>query len=162
MMKHLVLCATTIVLLSACGSAPTAEAISEAPSLNDQMLGLWQVNDIKNITKDEDQPHAREYHMYTATHELIILAGADRPKLTKSISDMTAEEVMSQQPVGAGLYKYTVDGNAVSRTNVVALSAFYEGRTTAGEIEVDGDTLVYRDAHSADGDLRQWTMTWVE
>lgn len=162
MTKHLALCAICIALFSACAAAPTAEAIAEPPSLHDQMLGLWQVTDIQNLTKGEDQPHAREYHVFTASHEMIILAGADRPKLTKSISDMNAEEVMSQQPVGAGFYGYTIEGNKVSRTNIVALSAFYEGRTIEGEIEVDGDTLVYRDAHSADGDLRQWTMKRVE
>ncbi len=100
--------------------------------------------------------------MYTAGHEMIVLAGPDRPKLAKSMSDMTAEEVISQQPVGAGFYSYTIEGNKVTRTNVVALSAFYEGRNVVGEIEIEGDTLIYRDDHSADGDLRRWTMKRIE
>ncbi len=161
-MRVFALCLNAVVFLSACASAPRAETADEPPSLHEQMLGLWQVTDIQNLTKGEDQPHQREYHMYTAGHEMIVLAGPDRPKLSKSMSDMTAEEVMSQQPVGAGFYSYTIEGAKVARTNVVALSAFYEGRTTVGEIEIEGDTLIYRDDHSADGNLRQWTMKRVE
>ena len=162
MMKHLGACALAFTLMWSFGSEPTAEATSEPPTLHEQMLGLWEVTDIQNLTKSEDQPHAKEFHMYSSGYEMIILAGADRPKLAKSLSDMTVEEVMSQQPIGAGFYKYTIEDNKVVRTNVVALSAFYEGRTIEGEIKVEGDTLVYQDAHSADGDLRQWTMKRVE
>ena len=162
-MTHLLtLSLTAALLLSACASAPPAETADDPHWRHRQMLGLWQVTDIRNLTKDEDQPHQREYHMYTAGHEMIVLAGPGRPKLAKSMSDMTAEEVMSQQPVGAGFYSYVIEGDKVTRTNIAALSAFYEGRTVVGEIEIDGDTLIYRDDHSADGDLRQWTMKRVE
>ena len=100
--------------------------------------------------------------MFGETHQMVILAGEDRPKLTKSLSDMTPEEFQSQQPIGAGLYRYELDGQKVVRTNVVALSAYYEGRSFPGELEVSGDTLVLRDSHSADGDLREWTMRRVQ
>ena len=118
---------------------------------------------MRNLTKGEDQPHRREYHQFGDTHQMVILAGEDRPKLTKSLSDMTPEEFQSQQPLGAGLYRYEWDGQTkVVRTNVVALSAYYEGRSFPGELVLSGDTLVLRDSHSADGDEREWTMRRVK
>ncbi|MEZ5354592.1 MAG: hypothetical protein R2762_18320 [Bryobacteraceae bacterium] len=123
--------------------------------------GLWEVESVRNVTTGKMQPKVPEYHMYTATHEMIILAGANRPKLKKSLSDMTPEEVKSQQPVGAGLYRYRVEGRKLIRTNLKALSAYYEGRVVETEFELSGDKLVVRDRHSADGNLREWTMRRV-
>lgn len=118
--------------------------------------------EIKNLDTGEVQQERNEYHMYTQSHEMIILAGRDRPKINKSIADMTVDEVMSQQPIGAGFYRYAVEGEKLMRTNIVALSAHYEGETFETEFEVDADSLVTRDRHAADGALRQWTMERVE
>ena len=93
---------------------------------------------------------------------MIVLAGRDRPKINKSLSDMTVDEVMSQQPIGAALYRYRVEDDKLMRTNIVALSAHYEGLSFETEFKVDGDTLVTSDRHAADGQLRQWTMERVE
>ena len=151
------------VLLFVAGcSGPATEPVAPAPSQPEQLLGLWRVVEIKNLDTDAVQPVRNEYHMYTESHEMIILAGRDRPKINKSIADMTVDEVMSQQPIGAGFYSYRVYGEKLMRTNIVALSAHYEGQTFETEFEVDGDTLVTRDRHAADGALRQWTMERVE
>lgn len=131
-------------------------------SASSSIIGLWEVTSIRNLTKGVDQPPRREFHMFGNTHQMVILAGEDRPKLSKSLSDMTPEEFDSQQPIGAGLYRYELDGNRIVRINVVALSAYYEGRTFPGELRVSGDTLVLRDSHSADGDEREWTMRRVK
>ena len=132
-----------------------------APAPGPGIEGLWEVTSVRNVTKGQDQPHRREYHQFTDTHQMVIVAGADRPKLAKSLSDMTAEEFQTQQPIGAGLYRYEWNGRAVVRTNIVALSAHYEGQSFPGELELDGDTLTLRDSHSADGDEREWTMRRV-
>ena len=124
--------------------------------------GLWEVTSVRNLTKGEVQAHRREYHQFTASHQMVIVAGSDRPKLAKSVSDMTAEEFQSQQPVGAGLYRYQWDGSKVVRTNIAALSAYYEGGSFPGTLELEGDTLVLTDSHSADGDEREWTMRRVQ
>jgi len=153
-----------LLLLAAC-SSPAPEPVAEAPAeptAHEPLQGLWHVLEIKNLDTGEVQPLNREFHMYTASHEMIILAGADRPKLEKSLSDMTVDEVMSQQPIGAGFYKYEMEGDKLTRTNVVALSAHYEGQTFETEFEVSADRLITRDRHSADGQLRQWTMERVE
>ncbi len=142
--------------VAACSSQPSA------PSPHEQLVGLWRVVEIKNLDADEVQPDRNEYHMYTESHEMIILAGRDRPKINKSIADMTVDEVMSQQPIGAGFYSYRVDGDKLMRTNVVALSAHYEGQTFETEFTIDGDKLITRDRHAADGALRQWTMERME
>ena len=123
--------------------------------------GLWEVTSVKNLATGEMQPHRREYHLFGETHQMVVLAGENRPKLAKSLSDMTAEEFLTQQPIGAGLYRYEAEGGSITRTNVAALSAYYEGGTFPGEIELSGDTLVLRDSHSADGDEREWTMRRV-
>ena len=148
-----------VATLTSCVSTP-GEANADFASSS--IIGLWEVTSIRNLTKDVDQPPRREFHMFGDTHQMVILAGEDRPKLSKSLSDMTPEEFDSQQPIGAGLYRYELDGNRIVRINVVALSAYYEGRTFPGELRVSGDTLVMRDSHSADGDEREWTMRRVK
>ena len=148
----------SVSALLSCGSPAEPVAASEAG-----IQGLWEVTSVRNLAKGEDQPHRREYHQFGDTHQMVILAGEDRPKLTKSLSDMTPEEFQSQQPLGAGLYRYEWDGERrVVRTNIVALSAYYEGRSFPGELVLSGDTLVLRDSHSADGDEREWTMRRVQ
>lgn len=146
------LAAAPLVLLGACGG----------PGDESGLAGLWEVTSIRNVTKGEPQAHGREFHLFSDTHQMVILAGEDRPKLPKSLSDMSPEEFQSQQPIGAGLYRIEVEGNRIVRTNVVALSAFYEGRSFVGEIEVGADSLVLRDSHSADGHTREWTMRRVQ
>lgn len=123
--------------------------------------GLWEVVSVRNLDTGEYQPHRREFHLFGRTHQMVILAGEGRPKLSKSFSDMNAEEIMSQQPIGAGLYRYAIEGGKIERTNVAALSAYYESRVFIGDLEVAGDTLVLRDRHSADGAEREWTMRRV-
>ena len=124
--------------------------------------GVWEVTSVRNLTRGEIQPHRREFHLFGKTHQMVVLAGEGRPKLTKSLSDMTPEEFLSQQPIGAGFYRYELENGIISRTNVAALSAYYEGRTFVGEVEIAGDTLALRDCHSADGHEREWNMRRVQ
>jgi hypothetical protein len=147
---------TSLILLA------FAFAAAAEPSPADGLPGLWEVVEIKNLTTGKVQPMNREYHVFTASHEMIILAGNDRKKIEKSLSDMTPEEAMTQQPIGAGFYEYRVEGDELVRVARVTLSAYYEGREVHTEFEIDGDRLVTRDRHSADGQLRQWTMKRVE
>ena len=141
------------------GSEDTAK---EAVSETNELTGLWEVTSVRNLTKGEDQPHRREFHLFGRTHQMVVLAGEGRPMLEKSFSDMTPEEILSQQPVGAGFYRYEAANGEIMRTNIMALSAYYEGRSFPGAYEVSGDTLVFRDSHSADGNEREWTMRRVE
>ena len=139
-----------------------AAAGHAAPPAAQQLEGLWEVVEVRDLTANRREPRRREFHMYTATHQMIILAGLDRPKIAKSLADMTPEEAMTQQPIGAGFYRYRVDGDRLIRTNLVALSAYYEGKTFETEFEIEGDTLVLRDQHAADGHLREWRLRRVE
>jgi hypothetical protein len=132
------------------------------PAASNPLLGLWEVVSVTNLATGTMQPTVREFHMYTASYEMIILAKADRPKIKKSLSNMTAEEVMSQQPIGAGFYQYRIEGDTLVRTAAIALSSYYEGRTVHTEFEVTGDMLTIRDNHSADGQRREWKMRRVE
>jgi hypothetical protein len=147
----------TLLILLAFGLTASAE-----PPAAKELLGLWEVLEIKDLTLNKVEPKHREYHMYTATHEMIILAGDDRKKIKKSLSDMLPEEVMTQQPIGAGFYRYRVDGDTLVRTAELTLSAFYEGREVHTTFEIKGDTLITKDNHPADGHMRQWTMRRVE
>ncbi len=152
------LCGVCLVLVSACVWLIWP---SDAPKRH-ELEGLWEVTSVRNLTEGVDQPNRREYHMFGPSYQMVILAGEGRPRLDMSFSDMTPEQVRSQQPVGAGFYQYEAAGGRIVRTNIAALSAYYEGRTFVGEYEVVGDTLVFRDRHSADGDEREWIMRRVE
>lgn len=131
-------------------------------SSRSELEGLWEVTSIQNLTKGEEQPVHREFHLFGRTHQMVILGGKGRPKLDKSLSDMTPEEMISQQPIGAGFYRYEAKDGEILRTNLVALSAYYEDKSFPGEYEINADTLVLRDSHSADGNEREWTMRRVD
>lgn len=147
---------TSLILL-----ALSLAALAEPPSAGG-LVGLWEVLEVKDLTTGKVEPKRREYHMFTASHEMIILAGGDRKKIKKSLSDMTPEEVMTQQPIGAGFYEYRVEGDKLVRVAQVTLSAYYEGREVHTQFDLKGDTLITRDNHPADGHMRQWTMRRVE
>ncbi len=127
-----------------------------------QLQGLWQVEEIKNLATGKVQPLNREFHVFTKGHHMVMLAGNDRPVINKSLSDMTVEEVMSQQPVGAGFYSYTAKGGELTRTARVTLSAYYEGKSFHTKFKVTGDKLTLEDNHSADGQTRRWTLKRIE
>ena len=151
----------TSILAAAMAALLPAAHLGAEPAAS-PLEGLWEVISITNLTTGKVQPKNPEYHMYTATHEMIILTGEDREKIKKSLSDMTAEEVMSQQPIGAGFYKYRIEGGELIRTALLTLSAYYVGRTVHTEFELNGDSLTIRDSHSADGQRREWKMRRVE
>lgn len=148
------------LILLALAAAPSAVLAQD--SVHERLMGLWEVTEVKDLTTGEVEPLSRQFHVFTKTHEMIVLAGADRPKLEKSLSEMSAEEMATQQPIGAGFYEYTIEDGVMTRTAKLALSAFYEGRVVKTEFEISGDRLITRDRHVADGHLRQWTMRRVE
>lgn len=147
---------TSLILL-----ALSFAALAEPPSGKD-LTGLWEVVEVKDLTTGKVEPKRRERHMFTPSHEMIILAGGGREKIKKSLSDMTPGEVLTQQPIGAGFYEYRVEGDVLVRVAQITLSAYYEGREVRTHFEISGDTLVTRDNHPADGHMRQWTMRRVE
>ena len=147
---------TSLILLVLCVCAG-----AEPPAASG-LIGLWEVVEVRDLTAGKVEPKRREYHMFTASHEMIILAGEARERIKKSLADMTPEEVMTQQPIGAGFYEYRVEGDTLVRTAQVTLSAFYEGREVHTQFDLKGDTLITRDDHPADGHMRQWTMRRVE
>ena len=149
-----------VVGTGACAVTESVEV--EVPADLQPISGLWEVTSVMNRTKGEVQPHRREFHMFSGSHQMVIVAGEGRPKLDKSFSDMTPDEIMSQMPVGAGFYRFELDGEKITRTNIAALSAYYEGKSFEGTCVIDGNTLRLRDSHSADGDEREWTMRRVE
>jgi len=134
-----------------------------APAQETGLPGLWKVVSITNLdTGGRQERPVRQFHMFTASHHMIVLAGENRKTIAKSFADMTAAEVMSQLPAGAGFYRYKISGAKLIRTNILALSAYYEGKTFETGFKVDGDTLTLRDAHAADGHLREWKLKRVE
>ena len=144
-------------------SLVTAAGILAVPlTYGADLTGLWKLVSLKNLRTGQAEVVGRQYHMFSKSHHMIVLAGENRPKIEKSFADMSAEEVMSQLPVGAGFYRYRQDGDALVRTNVMALSAYYEGKTFRTEFELEGNRLVLRDSHAADGHRREWKLQRVE
>ena len=158
-MKHAPPILIAAIMATPLAAEPAGHKESEQHA---QLQGLWAVEQIKNLATGKVQPFNPEFHVFTESHHMVVLAGKDRPIVNKSLSDMTVEEVMSQQPVGAGFYSYKADGGALMRTNRIALSAYYEGKTFKTKFKVTGDKLTLEDNHSADGQTRLWTLKRVE
>lgn len=137
-------------------------AAAAPPEDSSGLHGVWKLVALTDLTTGKPEPMRREWHMFTASHEMIVLGGEDRPRIKKSFWEMTPAEVTSQMPVGAGLYRYRIEAGKLVRTSVFALSAYYEGRTVHTEFELDGDTLILRDDHSADGHKREWKLRRIE
>lgn len=95
-------------------------------------------------------------------HQMVILPGEGRPKLSQSLTDTSLEEFQGQYPIGAGLDRFELGGEKIVRTNVAALSANYQGGALIGALGLSVDVLALRDSHSADGPKREWTMRRVE
>ncbi len=66
-------------ILAAAILLPAAH-LAAAPAAS-PLKGLWEVISITNLSTGKVQPKNPEYHMYTATHEMIILTGKDREKI---------------------------------------------------------------------------------
>ena len=58
--------------------------------------------------------------------------------------------------------EYVIKEGKIHRTTLFALSEYFEGKLIETEFEVDSQSLVFRDNHHADGQLREWHMVRVE
>ena len=74
----------TSILAVALSALLTTARLSAEPATS-SLEGLWEVLSITNLTTGKVQPKNPEYHMYTATHEMIILTGKDRKRIKKSL-----------------------------------------------------------------------------
>ena len=153
-MKRFAFVMLALSLLSQPAAAP--------PDSSSGLPGVWKLVSLTDLTTGKPDPMRREWHMFTASHEMVVLGGEDRPRIKKSFWEMTPEEVTSQMPVGAGFYRYRIEAGKLVRTIVFALSAYYEGMTVHTEFELNSDTLILRDDHSADGHRREWKLRRIE
>ena len=79
----------TSILAAAMAALLPAAHLGAEPAAS-PLEGLWEVISITNLTTGKVQPKNTEYHMYTATHEMIILTGKDRKIIKKSLPSLSA------------------------------------------------------------------------
>jgi hypothetical protein len=131
----------------------------KSPSL---LQGVWKVERVVNLDKDETLPGDNRHYMFTEKHLMTIGGKDDRPIVENNFDQMSHEEILSQLPAGGGFMRYTIQDGKIHRTTLFALSEYFEGKTIITEFEVTQDKLILRDDHLADGQLREWHMTRVE
>jgi hypothetical protein len=102
------------------------------------------------------------YHTFSHSHHMIFVAGNNREKIKKNFWKMTPEEIKTQLPTGGGFLKYEIKGNKFYSTYISAMSAFYEEVQIVDEFEFIGDTLIHRNDHYLDGDMRVWKLIKME
>lgn len=149
-----------IVFLNACHVAPRnseKETVCQNP-----LQGVWRVVEQRDVTAGTTAMSRPSYQIFTDKYQMVLSGAKDRPKIKKSFKDMTAAEIQSQLPVGAGFLSYRIEGNRIIRKTLIALSAYYEGQEYETEFKLDGDRLVLRDNHLADGHIHEWILERVE
>jgi hypothetical protein len=143
----------SLLFLLSCTSEPPQSSL---------LQGVWKVTKEIDLTDNTLTDPGNAHFVFTSSHTMNGGGKEERPIVTKNFAHMSAEEIKSQLPTGAGFMSYKiVDGN-IHRTVLWALSEFFEGRTIVTEFEVTKDTLVLRDDHHADGHLREWHMVRIE
>lgn len=127
-----------------------------------EIQGVWKVSKIVDLTDATESDPGNSHYMISAKYIMTVGGQEDRPIVENNFALMTYEEILSQLPAGGGFMEYEiVDGN-IHRTTRFALSEFFEGKLIVTEFELNGDSLVFRDNHHADGHLREWHMVRVE
>ncbi len=123
--------------------------------------GLWQSVSETDLTTGEVSLSGNAHTIITRTHMMSLGGAPNRPKLAKRFYEMTAAEVLSQLPAGGSFMSHAIVNGKIHRTVIFALSAYFEGMAIETEYELTNDTLILRDAHSADGHLREWRLRRV-
>lgn len=144
-------CALSGLLLPACTQEKTH-------SLN----GVWKVTKIVNLDENSETDPGNMHYIVTDSFIMTIGGKEERPVIDKNFANMTPEEILSQLPAGGGFMDYEVKDGKIHRTTRYALSEYFEGKLIVTEYEVTEDTLVFRDDHHADGQLREWHMLRLE
>lgn len=124
--------------------------------------GVWKVTKIVNLDTKEETDPGNMHYIVTKRHIMTVGGKEDRPVIEKNFADMTADEILSQLPAGGGFMEYVIVDGKIHRTTKFALSELFEGKRIQTEFEVDSESLVFRDNHHADGQLREWHMVRIE
>lgn len=143
----------TLVLFCACNNADDPAAL---------LPGVWKVTLERDLTANTETDPENAHFVFTRRHIMNAGGKEERPVVEKNFAHMTAEEIKSQLPTGAGFMRYEIKDGKIHRTVLWALSEFFEGTTIVTEFEVTENNLILRDDHHADGHLREWHMVRIE
>ena len=141
------------LLISSCGTENRSASGLE---------GVWRVTRIVNLDAGEEADPGNMHYVITKGHIMTVGGKEERPVIEKNFADMSPDEIKSQLPAGGGFMSYKILDGKIHRTTKFALSELFEGKLIVTEFEVDENSLVFRDDHSADRQLREWHMVRVE
>lgn len=158
----------TLLLLCSCKEGPESPSNqnTETDSISEQgnpLLGTWKVVSTLNLTtlKKEEETE-NYYHVFSEDYHMILQTPENRPKVNKDWEMMTDKEIKSQLPIGGGLLKYEIRGQAIYSYYVSAVNERYKGARVIDEFEFRGDTLVHRNNHYSDGQMREWKLVRMD
>lgn len=166
-MKYTVLL-FVLVLLFSCKESPEANSTqtSTTDSIGQQgnpLLGTWKVVSTLNLTTLQKEEESKNYfHVFSEDYHMILVTPENRPKVYKNWGEMTEKEIKSQLPIGGGLLKYEIRGKAIYSYYVSAVTESYKGTRVIDEFEFRGDTLVHRNDHYNDGQMREWKLVRMD
>lgn len=155
-------------LLFSCNQAPGGKGTENTAndSISEKrnpLLGTWRVVSTLNLTTLQKEEESKNYfHVFSEDYHMILVTPEERPKVYKDWDEMTEEEIKSQLPIGGGLLKYEIRGQAIYSYYVSAVAESYKGTRVIDEFEFRGDTLVHRNDHYSDGQMREWKLVRMD
>lgn len=155
-------------LLFGCKQSPEGKSseITANDSITGQgnpLIGTWRVVSTLNLTTLEKEEESKNYfHVFSEDYHMILVTPEERPKVYKYWDEMTDDEIKSQLPIGGGLLKYEIRGQAIYSYYVSAVTENYKGIRVIDEFEFRGDTLVHRNDHYSDGQMREWKLVRMD
>lgn len=155
-----------LVWLSCNNSHPDSMDAGETNSLatkTNPLLGTWKVVSTLNLTTLQKEEESRNYfHVFSEDYHMILMTPENRPKVYKNWEAMTHEEMKGQLPIHGGLLKYEIRGQAMYSYYVSAVTEDFKGKRVIDEFEFRGDTLVHRNDHYSDGQMREWKLVRMD
>ena len=143
-----------IVLVLVLSISVTAEAQGD-----DRFVGTWERTSLKNGQGETTQPPAGSAKLIFTSNGYYaqVVARPGRGKVTKPLAQMTNEELIDRYRGFNGRWgTYTVSGNVLTRTDLIAANPNQEGVPGPQNFRFEGDLLILtQDANQAEARFRR-------
>ena len=126
---------------------------------DDRFVGPWERISLKNAQGESIQPPAGSAKLIFTPNGYYaqVVARPGRGKVTKPLAEMTKEELIDRYQGFNGRWgTYTISGNVLTRTDLIAANPNVEGAPRPQNFRFDGDLLILsNDVNMAEARFRR-------